>query len=114
MGGRPVDIPVKYINQDESVMGRQGALLLPLKRSIPCIIEDGAVFPDHLEVDCSGIKKMGGVRVDRVILPDGVTFSTKVKSNLIVGTVWGGKARVEDDEEGETEMQKNKNDFTFE
>jgi len=101
--GRAVNIPVKYVNQDESQMIRQGALVLPLKRIVPLIFEDGASFPDWLEVDCSGIKKMGGIGLDRVTLPDGAKFSNKVPSNMILGTVWGGKARISDDEGEEAE-----------
>jgi len=96
--GRAVSIPVKYVNQDESPMIRQGALVLPLKRSVPLIFEDGVTFPDWLEVDCGGIKKMGGIGLDRITLPDGAKYSNKVPSKLIVGTVWGGKARISEDE----------------
>merc|ERR1712232_288444 len=85
--GRPVSIPVKYVNQDESPMIRQGALVLPLKRSVPLIFEDGATFPEWLEVDCYGINKMGGIGINKVIMPDGAKFAKNVKSNLILGTV---------------------------
>lgn len=101
--GRPVSIPVKYVNREESPMLRQGALLLPLKRSVPLIFEDGATFPEWLEVDVSGIGKMGGIGINKVIMPEGATFSKKVKTNLILGTVWGGKKAMDDDDDEEKE-----------
>jgi hypothetical protein len=59
-------------------------------------------IPEELEVDCTGLQFKQVIRLDRVILPDGVKPSKRVLKHpdFMIGPIHGGKGG--DDEEGKT------------
>jgi Ribosomal L25p family len=88
--GRPIHLPVVYINQEESPSLKRGGFMIPIQRRIECFVEDGAAIPEFLEVESTGLSIKGIVRTDRVLLPDGVRFSDRVLKrgkDYIIGVV---------------------------
>lgn len=52
--GRPLKLPLKYINEEESPTLKRGdGFMVPINRFIECFIEDGADIPEALEVEVS-------------------------------------------------------------
>jgi large subunit ribosomal protein L25 len=93
--GRPIKIPLVYINEEESPVLKRDGFIVPIQRSVECFVEDGAPIPENLELECTGLRYKQVVRRDRVLLPDGVRFSDRVikKGDLfIIGVVFGGKS----------------------
>jgi len=92
---KPVPVPIKYINEEESPTLKRGGYIVPLKRDVPCIIEEGAPIPECLELDCTAAKR-GALYLDRATLPDGVRYVKNiVHHKFLVGSVFG-KAILED------------------
>jgi Ribosomal L25p family len=88
--GRPIMLPIVYINQEESPSLKRGGFMIPIQRRIECLVEDGVAIPEFLEVESTGLSVKGIVRTDRVILPDGVRFSDRVLKrgrDFIIGVV---------------------------
>lgn len=91
--GRPIKIPIKYVNEEESPAMKRGGFIAPVNRYVSCLVEDGVPIPDFLELECTGLELKDVVRMDRIIIPDGVRVSKHVKQNrFIVGTVFGVRA----------------------
>lgn len=96
--GRPIQIPIVYINEEESPAMKRGGFVAPVKRHIRCIVEDGVRIPDYVEMDCTGLKLKDVIRMDRIIFPDGVRVSKTVnKKKFLVGTVFGRRSEVGDE-----------------
>mmetsp|Transcript_22083 Transcript_22083/g.33370 ORF Transcript_22083/g.33370 Transcript_22083/m.33370 type:complete len:316 (+) Transcript_22083:156-1103(+) len=90
--GRPIKIPIKYVNEEDSPVMKRGAFIAPINRYVSCLVEDGVPIPDFIEVDCTGLDLKNVVRMDRVIIPEGVRVSKYVKQDrFIVGTVFGAR-----------------------
>lgn len=90
--GRPIKIPIKYVNEEDSPVMKRGAFIAPINRYVSCLVEDGVPIPDFIEVDCTGLDLKNVVRMDRVIIPEGVRVSKHVKQDkFIVGTVFGAR-----------------------
>ena len=87
--GRIISIPLKYINEDLSPAIKRGAFIIAQNRWIDCIVEDGAVVPEFIEVKCEELLLKNCIKLDRIIKPEGVTWGPKVKDNFIVGSVFG-------------------------
>lgn len=90
--GRSIPLPILYINEEESPALKRGGFIIPLKRYIECIVDDGVPIPDHLELECAGVKVREVLKLDRIIFPEGVTINTKKMKNLdnlLIGTVFG-------------------------
>jgi large subunit ribosomal protein L25 len=90
--GRPIKIPLVYINEEESPVLKRDGFIVPIQRSVECFVEDGVPIPEKLELECTGLRYKQVVRRDRVLLPDGVRFSDRVikKGDLfIIGVVFG-------------------------
>jgi hypothetical protein len=88
--GRPLKLPIVYINQEESPSLKRGGFIIPLQQRIECFVEDGVAIPEVLEIESTGLGIKGIVRTDRVILPDGVRFSDRVLKrgkDFIIGVV---------------------------
>lgn len=101
--GRPLKLPIVYINQEESPALKRDGFIIPVNKYIECLIEDGAPIPDALELECTGLKLKDVVRIDRINFPDGVRPSKRVNlDTFIVGPVAGGRGG-EMDGEGEGE-----------
>jgi large subunit ribosomal protein L25 len=103
--GRPIRIPIAYINEEESPALKRGGFIAPINRFISCIVEEGVPIPERLELECTGLQMKEVARLDRIIFPDGVSLSKRVKTDtFIIGTVFGRRGGLEDDEEaGEAE-----------
>jgi large subunit ribosomal protein L25 len=100
--GRPIQIPITYLNEEESPALKRDGFILPIKRYIECFVEDGAPIPESLELECTGLRFKDVVRKDRIILPDGVRFSDRVVKRgdeFIIGVVFGKGRGLKDDTE---------------
>jgi len=103
--GRPIKIPIVYINEEESNVLKHDGFVLPIQRFVECFVEDGVDIPERIELECAGLKFKEVIRKDRLILPDGVRFSDRVNrrgDEYIVGVVFG-KGQGADGDGGEEE-----------
>lgn len=87
--GRPINIPIVYINEEESAALKRGGFIAPFNRHVSCIVQDGVKIPEAIEMDCTGIKLKDVLRRDRLLFPDGVEPSPKTKESFLIGTVFG-------------------------
>lgn len=103
--GRPITLPITYANEEESPALKRDGFIVPIQRSIECFIEEGVAIPESLEVECTGLLFKDVIRVDRMMLPDGVRLSDRVRkrgADYILGVVFGkgrGGAAAGEDEE---------------
>ena len=104
--GRPLRLPVEYINQDESIVLRRDGFIIPIQRFIECFVEDGVDIPECIEVECTGLAMKSVIRKDRLLIPDGVRLADKVinREDYVVGVVQGG-GREEVEETNEEEAK---------
>ena len=91
--GRTISIPLKYSNEELSPALKRGAFVLAQNRFVDCVVEEGAEIPEYIEVDCGGLVLKMSVRLDRLILPEGVKWGKKVKPDFLVGSVFGRSQR---------------------
>lgn len=100
--GRPIQIPLQYVNQEESPALKRDGFIVPVRKHVECWVEDGVRIPDYLEVECTGLVLKDVIRMDRVVFPDGVKVTDRVDvANFIVGPVQGGRsAAMGDDDDG--------------
>jgi len=106
--GRPIKIPVVYINEEESNALKHDGFIVPIQRYVECFVDDGVPIPERIELECTGLKFKEVIRTDRLIVPDGVRFSDRVLERgreYIVGVVFG-KGRDEKEEAGEGDKDK--------
>eukprot|EP00536_Pseudo-nitzschia_multiseries_P006526 jgi/Psemu1/324375/estExt_fgenesh1_pg.C_1390029 len=103
--GRPLKIPLRYINEEESPALKRDGFIIPVKKYVPCIVEEGVPIPDSLEVECTGLQLKDIIRMDRVIFPDGVRCIDGLDlKNFVIGPVRGGRgAATADDDESSDE-----------
>ena len=105
--GRPIKLPITYVNEEESPALKRDGFIIPLQRFVECFIEDGADIPNTLEVECTGLLVKDLIRLDRVILPDGVRYSDRTikrGNQFIIGVVSGkGRDPAESEDEDEDE-----------
>lgn len=102
--GRPVKIPIRYINEEESPALKRGGFIAPVSRYLECVIDDEQVpIPTHVNLECTDLRLKDVVRMDRIIIPEGVRPSKKVNpAKFLVGTVFGRRgAKADDDDEQE-------------
>lgn len=101
--GRPIKIPIVYINQEESPALKRDGFIIPVNKYVECLIEDGIPIPKTLELECTGLQLKDVVRIDRLIFPDGVKPSKKVNPDtFVIGPVAGGRGGAQSSSEGET------------
>jgi len=103
--GRPLKIPLTYINEEESPALKRDGFIIPVKKFVECFVEQGVSIPDALEVECTGLQVKDVVRMDRVIFPDGVKPIDRLNlKDFVVGPVRGGRsANTADDENDDSE-----------
>lgn len=90
--GRPLMIPITYINEEESPALKRDGYIIPIKKFIECFVEEGLAIPDHLELECTGLQVKDVIRMDRMNIPDGIRISDRVKKrgdDFIIGVVQG-------------------------
>ena len=109
--GRPIKIPIVYINEEESPALKRGAFLAPISRHVECVVEEGVPIPVRLELECTGLRVRDVVRMERIVFPDGVKPSRRVDlDQFLVGTVFGKRMKDDLDEEGEGAEAKGEGD----
>jgi ribosomal protein L25 (general stress protein Ctc) len=103
---RPIKIPIVQINEEESPALKRDGYIVPIKRYVECLVEEGASIPERLELECTGLQSKEVIRLDRIILPDGVRVSDRVRktgNEFIIGVVFGrGKGADDDEDEAAT------------
>jgi len=90
--GRPLKVPIVYINEEESTVLKHDGFVLPIQKYVEVFVEDGAPIPECIELECTGLLYKDVIRTDRLIVPDGVRFSDRVTKrgrDFIVGVVYG-------------------------
>jgi len=87
--GRELLVPLAYVNEDECPAMKRGAFIIKQKRHVTVTVEEGVPVPVTIEVDCSGLVLKQTVRRDRLIIPDGVKLGRKVRSDFLVGSLYG-------------------------
>mmetsp|Transcript_7801 Transcript_7801/g.11205 ORF Transcript_7801/g.11205 Transcript_7801/m.11205 type:complete len:330 (-) Transcript_7801:39-1028(-) len=97
--GRPIKIPIVYVNEEESRAMKAGGFIAPVARVVECNIEEGVPIPEHIELECTGLRLKDVVRMDRLIFPEGVKPSPRIKNPdmFLIGTVFGRRTLVGDD-----------------
>jgi large subunit ribosomal protein L25 len=90
--GKPVNIPIVYINEEDSPAIKRGGFLAPFNKHILCVVDDGVPIPEGIELDFTDARLNQTMRLDRLVFPDGVRPSTKVKDDFLIGTVFGRKS----------------------
>jgi len=94
--GRPIKIPITYINEEESPALKRGGFIAPVNRYVTCVIDDGVPIPEALELECSGLALKEVIRMDRILFPEGVRVSSNVNvDKFLVGTCFGRRILVE-------------------
>jgi Ribosomal protein TL5, C-terminal domain/Ribosomal L25p family len=89
---RPLQIPITYINEEESAALKRDGFIVPIQRYVECLIEDNVDIPEKIELECTGLNYKDVIRTDRFIVPDGVRLSDRVMKKgkeFIVGVVFG-------------------------
>jgi len=99
--GKPINIPIVYINEEESPAMKRSGFIAPFNRYVQCVVEDGVKIPEAIELDCTGAKLKEVIRKNRLIFPDGVKSSHRVKENYLIGTLFGRKSDIGDEEDEE-------------
>ena len=102
--GRPIQIPVAYVNEEESPALKRDGFIVPIQRKIECFVDDEVPIPEQLELECSGLQFRDVIRLDRAVVPDGVRFSDRTLKRgdeFILGVVFGGGRDLEGEEEEE-------------
>ena len=77
--GRPLKLPIAHINTEESPALKRDGYLLPIARRVECWVDDGVDIPEAIELECAGLQFGEVVRMDRLVLPDGVHLTDRVK-----------------------------------
>lgn len=90
--GKLINIPIVYINEEESPAIKRGGFLAPFNRHVSCIVEDGVKIPEAIELDFNGARLKEVIRKNRLVFPDGVSPSHKVKDDFLLGTVFGRRS----------------------
>jgi ribosomal protein L25 (general stress protein Ctc) len=110
---RPLKIPIRYINVDESPALKRDAFMLPIQRFIECYVDEGVDIPESIDLECAGLLMKQVARKDRLIIPDGVRLTKRMLKRgeeMIVGVVRGGLrgGDVEEAAAGDGKDDKNK------
>jgi hypothetical protein len=88
---KPIKIPIRTINEEESPAMKKGGFIAFVNTFVECLVDEGAVIPERIELECTGLRQKDVVRRERLIIPEGVTVHPRVKSDFLVGTVFGAK-----------------------
>lgn len=97
--GRPIKVPIRQINAEESPALKRDGYILPIQRAVEIFVEEGADIPTALELECTGLQVKNVIRKDRLVLPLGVRLSDRVikrGDDYIIGVV-DGRGRGADD-----------------
>ncbi len=103
---KPIRIPVRTVNEEESPAMKRGGFLSMVNRHIECLVDDDAPIPERILVECSGLRQKDVVRRDRLIVPDGVRIHPRVAEDYLIGTVFGAKGGGGGDDEKKDDEKK--------
>lgn len=105
---KPIKIPIKLVNEEESPALKRGGFLLKVNRFIECLVEADVPIPECIELECTGLRQKDVVRRERFLMPEGVTIHPRVADDFLVGTVFGSRGGdlVGDEAEGEETEEK--------
>ena len=98
---KPINLPIRTINEEESPAMKRGGFLAFANRTIPCLVEEDAAIPEFLPLECTGLRQKDVVRRERLVLPKGVRVCDWVGEDYLVGTVFGSKGGGAVEEESE-------------
>lgn len=101
--GKPLKIPIRTINEEESPTLKRGGFFGFVNRFIECLVEEGTPIPEYLALECTGLKQKEVVRRERLIVPEGVTIHPRVPEDYLMGTVYGARGVEVEEEETEGE-----------
>ncbi|KAL7508678.1 hypothetical protein ACHAXN_005770 [Cyclotella atomus] len=88
---KPIKLPIRTINEEESPAMKRGGFLAFANKTIECLIDVDAVIPEFIPLECTGLRQKDVVRRDRLVLPEGVTIHPRVGEDYLVGSVFGAK-----------------------
>ena len=91
-----LQIPLVPVNTELSNALKRGAFILKQNRFVSLTVAEGAKVPDSVEVDCEGLVLKQKIRLDRLILPEGCEWGTKVTKDFLVGSVYGRAKAMKD------------------
>jgi large subunit ribosomal protein L25 len=104
--GRPLKIPLTYVNEEESPALKRDGYIIPVKKHVECFVEEGVPIPDALEVECTGLQVKDVIRIDRLIFPDGVKPIDKLDlEKFVIGPVRGGRSADSEDDGDDAEAE---------
>ena len=104
---KPIKIPIRTVNEEESPAMKRGGFIAFVNTFVECLVEEGGVIPERIELECSGLRQKDVVRRERLIIPEGVRFHPRVRDDFLVGTVFGAKGGGgADGDAGEEEAKK--------
>lgn len=90
--GKPLKIPIIYINTEESPALKRDGFIIPVSKHIECVVEEGVAIPEAIELECTGVMLKEVLRMDRLMFPDGVRPTKRVNpEKFVVGPVVGGR-----------------------
>jgi ribosomal protein L25 (general stress protein Ctc) len=90
--GRPIRLPLVYVNEEESPALKRDGFIIPIQRYVECFVGEGTPIPERLELECTNLQFKEVIRVDRLLLPDNVRLSDRVLKrgdDFILGVVHG-------------------------
>ena len=96
-----VNVPVQFINEEESPGIKRGGVLNIVRHEVECIVPGNAV-PEFLEGDLTGLDVGDGLHISAFNLPEGVE-PTITDRDFTVATIAAPAALKSDDEETESE-----------
>jgi len=104
--GRPLKVPLIYVNKEESPALKRDGYVIPVKRHVDCLVEEGVPIPNALEVECTGLQVKDVIRMDRLVFPDGVKpIDSLDLNNFVIGPVRGGRSAATDDDDDDSEAE---------
>ena len=69
--------------------------MLMVNKFVECLVEEGAVIPEFIGVECAGLRAKDVVRGERLVVPGGVRGGGRVGKvdGFLVGTVFGARGK---------------------
>ncbi len=95
-----VEIPVSFMNEEESPGLKGGGVLNVVRHVVEVICRAGAI-PNDIEVDLTGLDVGDSVHISEITLPDGV--KPTIDRDFTIATIAAPTIAVVEDEEGEDE-----------